>query len=121
MSNFTGDTHFIDGTVNSIEQFKALVTFNFGSSVNMTAVGFLANTTDGMPQSIEIFSSNDGVTWSIVPGAYYDTSSGSTITVATSVPTGSDGNTTGSMALVNLKSESGAKMCLFESHGSVYA
>ncbi|MBP3309164.1 MAG: hypothetical protein J6L90_06965 [Clostridia bacterium] len=106
-SNFIGDTHFIDGTVNSIEQFKCLVTFNFGKQVNMTALAFFANTTAGMPQAIEIFTSNDGATWSIVPGACYDTSSGSVITTAASVPSGSDGNTTGAMAIVDLKSASG--------------
>lgn len=105
-ANFIGDTHFIDGTVNDIEQFKCLVTFNFGKQVNATAIAFFANTTAGMPQSIEIFTSNDGVSWSIVPGAYYDTSSGSVITTAVGVPSGSDGNTTGAMAIVDLKSAS---------------
>lgn len=70
--DFDGNNYDISGDVDMHEPYKALITYNFGGIVNITAIGYMSGNMDGFAQAQDVYISNDGVSWSIVKSASYD-------------------------------------------------
>ena len=70
--DFDGNRYDISGDVDMHEPYKALITYNFGGIVNITAIGYMSGNMDGFAQCQDVYVSNDGITWSIVKSASYD-------------------------------------------------
>lgn len=62
----------ISGDMDMHEPYKALITYNFGGIVNITAIGYMSGNMDGFAQIQDVYISNDGISWTGVKTASYD-------------------------------------------------
>ena len=74
MCNLTFDDnkYDIDGKVNADGKYTALITLNFGSRHSFDAIGFFSGNLEGFPGAAEVYVSDDGVNWTVVPTACWD-------------------------------------------------
>ncbi len=78
-SSFTANIYFDDKTynVNGEEDlsspYTALFTLNFGSVKTFEAIGYSSGNLKGFPQAQDIYVSDDGINWTKVPSACFDT------------------------------------------------
>ena len=70
--DFDGNNYDISGDVDMHEPYKALITYNFGGIVNITAIGYMSGNMDGFAQTQDVYISNDGVSWTAVRSGCYD-------------------------------------------------
>lgn len=68
-----GDRHYdISGKEDPDEKYRALLTYNFGKTVTLDAIGYFSGNMNGFAQAQDVFVSNDGITWNRVESACYD-------------------------------------------------
>ncbi len=78
-SSFTANIHFDDKTYNvngeedASSPYTALFTLNFGSAKTFEAIGYSSGNLKGFPQAQDVYVSDDGVNWTLVPSACFDT------------------------------------------------
>jgi len=70
--HFNGKHYGIGGNEDENEKYSALITFNFGKTVTLDAIGYMSGSMDGFAQAQDVFISEDGVTWAKVESACYD-------------------------------------------------
>ena len=70
--NFDGAKYDVNGTACADGKYTALITLNFGKLRSMDALGFFSGDQYGFPAVADVFVSEDGVHWTIVPTACYD-------------------------------------------------
>ncbi len=70
--NFDDAKYDIDGTANENGKYTALITLNFGGLRRMDALGFFSGDQNGFPAVVDVYVSEDGKSWTIVPTACYD-------------------------------------------------
>ncbi|MBQ4150503.1 MAG: hypothetical protein IJC81_01705 [Clostridia bacterium] len=69
---FGSDRYDVDGTVNENGKYRALYTLNFGSKHKFDAIGFFSGNAFGIASAADVYVSDDGINWTIVPTACYD-------------------------------------------------
>ncbi len=70
--NFDDAKYDIDGTANADGKYTALITLNFGGLRRFDALGFFSGDQNGFPAVADVYVSEDGKNWTIVPTACYD-------------------------------------------------
>ncbi|MBE6679318.1 MAG: hypothetical protein E7598_02205 [Ruminococcaceae bacterium] len=73
---FDDNMYDVDGTVNTNGKYRALITLNFSTTHRFDACGFISGTQAGMINAADIYVSDDGENWALVPSASYDASNG---------------------------------------------
>ena len=75
MANFIFDdkTYNINGEEDSSSPYTALFTLNFGSVKTFEAIGYSSGNLKGFPQAQDVYVSDDGINWTKVPSACFDT------------------------------------------------
>lgn len=81
MCNVTFDEHMYDvnGNVQADGKYRALITLNFGRACLFNAVGFASGSMNGFPGAADVYVSEDGVHWTLVPSACWDKINGGAI------------------------------------------
>lgn len=69
---FGSDRYDVNGTVNKDGKYRALYTLNFGATRKFDAIGFFSGNALGIASAADVYVSDDGVNWTIVPTACYD-------------------------------------------------
>ncbi len=69
---FGSDRYDVDGTVNGNGKYRALYTLNFGTKHKFDAIGFFSGNALGIASAADVYVSDDGENWTIVPTACYD-------------------------------------------------
>ena len=67
------------GNVDANGKYTGLITLNFGSKHQFDAVGFFSGSLEGFPGVAEVYVSDDGVNWKLVPSACWNKVSGTGI------------------------------------------
>ncbi len=71
------DKHYnIKGEVDENSPYTGLITLNFGSKHRFDAMGFASGSLQGFPGAAEVYVSDDGVNWTLVPTACWDNVNG---------------------------------------------
>ncbi len=71
------DKHYnIKGEVDENSMYTGLITLNFGSKHKFDAVGFASGSLEGFPGAAQVYVSDDGVNWTLVPTACWDNVNG---------------------------------------------
>ena len=109
--DFDGNNYDISGDMDMHEPYKALITYNFGGIVNITAIGYMSGNMDGFAQAQDVYISNDGISWTCVRTASYDAvllgkENGSLHSLNT-LPTDKNGKTPGVCVVFDMNSEEG--------------
>lgn len=73
---FDGNFYTVDGTVDADAKYRALITLNFGETYLFDAIGFFSGNSEGCPQAADVYVSDDGVNWTLVPSACWDAVNG---------------------------------------------
>jgi len=68
---FDNLTYNIKGEIDNESIYTGLLTLNFGSVKEFEAIGYVANTLNGMPKAQDVYVSDDGVNWTKVDKASY--------------------------------------------------
>ncbi len=109
--DFDGNYYDITGDVDMHEPYKALITYNFGGIVNITAIGYMSGNMDGFAQIQDVYISNDGKTWSLVKSASYDAilleKENGSLHSLTTLPTDENGDAPGVCAVFDMDSANG--------------
>lgn len=74
MASFTFDDlmYNISGQAEDNGRYRCLFTLNFGEIKTFNALGFISGNLKGFPGAVEVFVSDNGVDWTIVPTACWD-------------------------------------------------
>ena len=75
--------------------------------VNITAIGYMSGTMGGFAQEQEVWISNDGVSWAVVPSASYNAAMGAALKSVSTLPADKNGDTPGVCALFDMNSATG--------------
>ncbi len=70
---FDDKTYNVNGEVDASSPYTALLTLNFGSVKTFEAIGYSSGNLKGFPQAQDVYVSADGVNWTLVPSACFDT------------------------------------------------
>lgn len=98
----------IDGTASENGKYRALLTFNFGSIHRFDACGFFSGDAFGFPAVTDVYVSDDGENWTLVPGASYDgINHTSYINLGTTVKDPYNGNTAAFSVLFDMAGVTG--------------
>lgn len=73
---FDGNKYNVNGEVDPNAKYQGLITLNFGSTHKFDVFGFASGSLQGFPGVAEVFVSDDGVNWTIVPSACWDNVTG---------------------------------------------
>ncbi len=71
---FDSNKYNISGEQDSNGEYTALLTLNFGEKKTFDAIGYAAGSLKNIPQIQDVYVSDDGVNWTKVNSACYDTS-----------------------------------------------
>ena len=109
--DFDGNNYDISGDVDMHEPYKALITYNFGRVVNITAIGYMSGNMDGFAQVQDVYISNDGISWVGVRSGCYDAvlldkENGSLHSI-NNLPVDKNGNTPGVCVAFDMNSAEG--------------
>jgi hypothetical protein len=107
MCNLTFDDnkYDINGNVTEDGTYRALITVNLGDVFTIDAFGWASGSLEGFPGAAEIYVSEDGVNWTIVKSACYDTVNGTALVACSDAKTLKDpwnGNSTSSVCLFDM-------------------
>ena len=69
---FDADTYNINGEKDNGSSYTALITLNFGEIKKFTAIGYSSGNLKGFPQAHDVYVSDDGVNWTKVESACYN-------------------------------------------------
>ena len=109
--NFDGNRYDVTGDIDSNESYQALITYNFGKIVNITAIGYMSGNMDGFAQAQDVYISNDGVSWVAISSASYDAvalnAAGGSLTNTYPHPTDKNSETPGVFVLFDMNSAEG--------------
>ena len=109
--DFDGNMYDITGDIDPNESYRALITYNFGKIVNITAIGYMSGNLDGFAQAQDVYISNDGITWVAISSASYDAvalkAAGGSLTTANPLPADKNGNTPPTFVLFDMNSAEG--------------
>lgn len=87
-SSYTANIYFddkkynVNGEVDENSPYTALITLNFGEVKKFEAIGYSSGNLKGFPQAQDVYVSNDGVSWTKVPSACFNTE----VTPVSSIP-----------------------------------
>lgn len=71
------DKHYnINGEVDESSDYTGLITLNFGSAYKFDAMGFASGNLKGFPGVAEVYVSDDGLNWTLVPTSCWDNVNG---------------------------------------------
>ena len=70
---FDDKTYNINGEEDSSSPYTALFTLNFSSVKTFEAIGYSSGNLKGFPQAQDVYVSDDGINWTKVPSACFDT------------------------------------------------
>lgn len=73
---FDNKKYNIKGEEDANAQYTGLITLNFGSKHKFDAIGFSSGNLKGFPGVAEVYVSDDGVNWTLVPTAVWDNVNG---------------------------------------------
>ncbi|MGM9642709.1 MAG: discoidin domain-containing protein, partial [Eubacteriales bacterium] len=76
---FDGNHYNIKGELDENSDYTGLITLNFGSKHKFDAIGFSSGSLKGFPGVAEVYVSDDGVNWTLVPTACWDNVNGKTL------------------------------------------
>ena len=107
MCNMTFDDnkYDINGNVTEDGTYRALITVNLGDVFTIDAFGWASGSLEGFPGAAEIYVSEDGVNWTIVKSACYDTVNGTPLVACSDAEDLDDpwnGNDTRSICLFDM-------------------
>ncbi len=105
MACFEFDNLKYDISGNAVDngKYTGLITLNFGSKYKFDAMGFFSGNLKGFPGVAEVYVSNDGVNWTIVPTACWNNVSGTPLVNTGKTPTDPwNGNTAGTSSLFDM-------------------
>lgn len=71
---FDADCYTVDGEKSADAPYTALITLNFGERKQFDAIGYLSGNLDGFAQAQDVYVSDDGEHWTLVPTACFDAS-----------------------------------------------
>jgi len=83
---FDGNKYDINGKVSDNGKYIGLITLNFGEKYKFDAYGFSSGSLQGFPGVAEVYVSDDGVNWTIVPTACWDQVGGKDLVSAGKTP-----------------------------------
>ncbi|MBR6708313.1 MAG: hypothetical protein IKL84_01385, partial [Clostridia bacterium] len=69
---FDTKTYNIRGEEDASSPYTALITLNFGEKKTFSAIGYASGDLKDIPQAQDVYVSDDGVNWTLVPTAGYD-------------------------------------------------
>ena len=107
MSSLVFDDKLYDANGNAAAdgKYRALITLNFGKKCTFNAVGFASGNMNGFPGAADIYVSQDGVNWVLVPSACWNKIDGASITACSDSKSLADpwnGNTTETICLFDM-------------------
>jgi len=73
---FDNKMYDINGNATATGKYTGLITLNFGSKYKFDAMGFFSGSLQGFPGVAEVYVSDDGVNWKLVPTACWNNVSG---------------------------------------------
>ena len=77
---FDGKTYDVGGSATEDGKYRALITLNFGETQVFDAIGFFSGNSEGCPQAADVYVSEDGAHWTLVPSACWDEVNGEAFT-----------------------------------------
>ena len=102
---FDDKKYNVRGEEDENAQYTGLITLNFGSKHRFDAVGFSSGSLQGFPGVAQVYVSDDGVNWTLVPTAAWDNVNGTKLVSCGKTPADPwNGN-------------SGTVTCLFDTEG----
>lgn len=110
MANFVFDdkTYNIKGEVDENSDYSCLITLNFGSKHKFDAMGFASGSLKGFPGVAEVYVSDDGVNWTMVPSACWDNVNGTKLVDCGKTPADPwNGNTASITCLFDMEDVTG--------------
>lgn len=74
MANFKfgSKKYDVSGKEDASGKYVGLITLNFGSKKTFDAIGYYSGNLQGFPQAADVYVSDDGVNWTLVPSASYN-------------------------------------------------
>ena len=103
---FDENKYFVNGKVDNDEPYDALITYNFGEVVNITAIGYFSGTTGGYAQAQDVYISNNGLDWTSISAGYDMTLGGEWVTFdKENIPTDSKGKASDTFVLYSAGEE----------------
>ena len=81
---FDGDTYNIKGEKDASSPYTGFITLNFGTVKTFDAIGYTSGSLQGFAQAQDVYVSDDGINWTKVATACYDTDSISLASIDTS-------------------------------------
>ena len=73
---FDDNKYNIKGEIDPTSDYTGLITLNFGSKHKFDTIGFASGSLQGFPGVAEVYVSDDGVNWTLVPTACWDNVNG---------------------------------------------
>ena len=70
--HFSDKRYTVDGVESADGKYRGLITLNFGAKKEFEAIGFLAHAITSIPGIVEVFVSDDGENWTLVPSASWN-------------------------------------------------
>jgi len=100
---FDSNKYDINGNVKADGKYTGLITINFGSKYKFDAMGFFSGSLQGFPGVAEVYVSDDGVNWKLVPTACWNNVSGTPLVNTGKTPVDPwNGNTTDYSSLFDM-------------------
>lgn len=81
---FDADTYNIKGEKDASSPYTGLITLNFGTVKTFDAIGYTSGSLQGFAQAQDVYVSDDGINWTKVTTACYDTNNISLASIDTS-------------------------------------
>ncbi len=104
---FDENMYDINGTVSENGKYRALFTFNFGTDYRFDACGFFSGNAQGFASVADVYVSDDGENWTIVPSACYDGIYNKYTNLGTTPKDPYNGNTTAYSVLFDMNGVTG--------------
>ncbi len=94
---FDDKKYDINGNTSDNGKFEGLITLNFGSMHKFDAMGFFSGSLQGFPGAAEVYVSDDGKNWTVVPAACWDQVNGTKLVSCGTSPADPWSNNTASV------------------------
>lgn len=105
---FDSKKYDINGNVSNDGKYTGLITLNFGRRFTFDAIGFFSGNLKGFPGAAEVYVSDDGTNWKIVPTACWDQITGTALVSCAKSPADPwNGNQSNTSCLFDMEGVSG--------------